>query len=419
MKPLSCITRYTAESIGPDIDRYTDADGYVGLQKALEISPLEVVRLIKDAGLRGRGGAGFDTGLKWSTVRRNGTTYLVCNADEGEPGTFKDRYVMTHAPYLLLEGMTIAAYAVGARQGYIYVRSEYPDVVAKLTQAIERAKETGVLGESILGSDFAFDIEISKGGGSYVVGDETALLNSLMGNRGFPMIKPPFPTEHGLWQEPTVINNVETLACVPLILSRGARWFASIGTAESPGPKLYCVSGHVKKPGIYEFPMGTTVADLIEASGGTEGRLKAVQIGGTAGPIYDERCLEYELDFASMTHKGGVLGSGAVVVMNTSVNMAHVLEVVMRFFSEESCGQCFACRYGTRQLEHMANAIASGSGKEAFLPLMKEVAEVMDRSSLCPFGQSVVLPLSTLLDYFGDEVRAYIGQQDYVREVTA
>ncbi|MGM0673719.1 MAG: NADH-ubiquinone oxidoreductase-F iron-sulfur binding region domain-containing protein, partial [Spirochaetota bacterium] len=322
-------------------------------------------------------------------------------------------------PHSVIEGMLIAGVAIGSSQGYIYIRSEYPQVSAQLQRAIDKSVSTGVLGEDILGSGFDFDVGLMIGGGSYVVGDETALLNSLMGNRGYPTLKPPYPTDQGLWDKPTVINNVETLACVPLILSQGAEWFRNIGNPQSPGPKLYCLSGHVNTPGVYEFPMGVEVKRLIEASGGVNGRFKAVQIGGTAGPVYDERALDYRLDFASMKSVGGSLGSGAVVVMNTSVNMAHVLEVVMRFFSEESCGQCFACRYGTRQLEHMANEIATGTGREEFLRLMRETSEVMYHSSLCPFGQSLDLALTTLLDSFADELRAHIGQQDYVREVTA
>jgi NADH-quinone oxidoreductase subunit F len=419
MKQLNYLTGFAKTPDPLDIDQYTRDGGFVGLQRAIGLDRHEVIRTVKSSGLQGRGGAGFSTGLKWSTVHTDEETYLVCNADEGEPGTFKDRFLMDTAPYLILEGMAIAGYAVGAKKGYIYIRSEYPEITAKLEEAIRRANETGVLGESILGTQFDFSVGIMKGGGSYVVGDETALLSSLMGNRGYPTLKPPYPTEKGLWEKPTVINNVETLACVPLILSRGAEWFSKIGSPESPGPKLYCVSGHVKNAGVYEFPMGIAVGELLDAAGGPDGRLKAVQIGGTAGPVYDERALEYKLDFAHMKEVGGTLGSGAVVAMNTTVNMAHVLEVIMRFFSEESCGQCFACRYGTRQLEYMANRIATGQGRTNYLRLVRETAEVMYHSSLCPFGQSVSLPANTLLDAFGDELRAYIGQQDYVREVSA
>ncbi len=419
MRHVQYLTGYTSEGVGTDVEEYMNAGGYVGLQRALALRPQEVVERVTDAKLRGRGGAGFETGKKWSTVRTDSEVYLVCNADEGEPGTFKDRFLMERAPYLILEGMTIAAFAVGAHKGYIYIRSEYPRVISELQTAIDTARSTGVLGQDILESGFDFDVGLMPGGGSYVVGDETALLNSLMGNRGYPTLKPPYPTDRGLWDKPTVINNVETLACVPLVFSEGPEWFRSIGAPQSPGPKLYCLSGHVNAPGVYEFPMGVEVKELIEASGGVDGRFKAVQIGGTAGPVYDEAALDYKLDFASMKSVGGSLGSGAVVVMNTSVNMGHVLEVIMRFFSEESCGQCFACRYGTRQLEHMANEIATGTGREEFLDLMRETAEVMYHSSLCPFGQSIDLALTTLLDNFSDELRAHIGQQDYVREVMA
>jgi len=340
----------------------------------------------------------------------------VCNADEGEPGTFKDRFVLEHAPFLVLEGMAIAAYAIGARTGYIYVRGEYPQIVASLSSAIASAVKAGYLGEHILGSDFAFGVEVRKGGGSYVVGDETALLNSLMGNRGYPFLKPPFPTEKGLWGKPTIVNNVETLAYVPYIFAHGAEAFASIGSPDSPGLKLFSVSGHVAHPGVYEFPMGSTVRDLEAAAGGAMGNLKAVQIGGTAGPVFDAAALDYSLDFASMRKAGGALGSGALVFMNTTVNMAQVLDVTMRFFAEESCGQCFPCRYGTRQLAFMANKIASGQGKVEYLDLMRDTARVMVGSSLCPFGQSIALPLESLLNGFGDEVVSFVKQQEFLKE---
>jgi NADH:ubiquinone oxidoreductase subunit F (NADH-binding) len=416
MNQTDYLTRYG--KLDPtDLDEYLSADGFAGLSAALEQQPSRVVATVKKARLAGRGGAGFDAGTKWATVPPDEDVYVVCNADEGEPGTFKDRFLLRTAPLLVLEGLMIAGYAVGAHEGYVYVRGEYPEVIDSLEHLIEVLRERDYLGEDVLGSGYAFDITIMRGGGSYVVGDETALLSSLMGRRGYPLAKPPFPTQRGLWDAPTVINNVETLACVPLILTHGADWFAGIGDPKCPGVKLYSVSGHVETPGVYEFPMGVPLSEVLDAAGGVTGDLKAVQIGGTAGPVYDASARGLKLDFVSMRERGGSLGSGAVVVMNSGVSMVHVLEVSMRFFSEESCGQCFACRYGTRQLEYMANRIAAGEGRPEYLPLMRQTVESMYDTAFCPFGQSIRLTLTTLLDAFGDEIEAAMAQQAYMKEV--
>ena len=409
------ITHYAMKT--PDLEAYIGVGGYQGLKKAIEMDKQAVIQTVQDSKLRGRGGAGFPTGKKWAGVPEGQETYVVCNADEGEPGTFKDRFIMENTPFLMIEGMTIAAFAVGAHKGYVYIRGEYPSVVDTVKSALRAAREQNLLGSRILGTGFEFDIEVKRGGGSYVVGDETALLSSIQGKRGFPWMKPPYPTEKGLWAKPTVINNVETLAYVPLILAHGAAAFASIGAKGSPGPKLYSISGHVNSPGVYEFPMGVSVKELLKAAGGVQGQLKAVQIGGTAGPIYDDTALALQLDYDSMQESGGTLGSGAVVVMNSKTNMAGVLDVSMRFFAEESCGQCFPCRYGTRQLSYMAHKIAAGNGEKRYLPLMRETGEVMKATSFCPFGQSVSTPLNSLLDNFGDEVENFIRQQNYVKEV--
>ncbi len=416
MKQTDFLTSYC--SLGAtNLDAYRDAGGFQGLTNALAGTPEAVINTMKKAKLAGRGGAGFDAGIKWSTVPKGEVPYIVCNADEGEPGTFKDRYLLERAPLLVLEGMIVAAYAVGAREGYVYVRGEYPHVAENLEELVRLLAEQGYLGEGIRDSDFSFNITVMRGGGSYVVGDETALLSSIMGHRGYPLSKPPFPTEQGLWNKPTVVNNVETLACVPLILDRGAKWFAGIGSPACPGPKLFSVSGHVANPGVYEFPMGVPLGEVLEAAGGVRGDLKAVQVGGTAGPVYDASATNLILDFASMRERDGALGSGALVVMNSSVSMIHVLEVSMRFFSEESCGKCFACRYGTRQLEYMANKIAVGEGKPEYLVLMRETVESMHDAAFCPFGQSIRLPLLSLLDSFGDEIENTLTQQEYVKEV--
>ncbi|MFW6343881.1 MAG: complex I 51 kDa subunit family protein [Sediminispirochaetaceae bacterium] len=417
MKESNYLLRYTRTEDPLDLDGYTKSGGFNGLRSAVAMDRKEAVEEIKRAKLAGRGGAGVDAGFKWSTVPEDEESYVVCNADEGEPGTFKDRFLMEKAPYLLIEGMLIAGYTTNSSRGYIYVRGEYPEVIRLLEQALQRVREKSLLGNNILDSGFNFEIDVKRGGGSYVVGDETALLSSLMGNRGHPWYKPPYPTQEGLWKKPTLVNNVETLSCVPVIFSEGSKTFASIGSPDNPGPKLYSVSGHVESPGVYEFPMGIELKELIEAAGGVRGTLKAVQIGGTAGPVYDHRALSYTLDFKSMKESGGSLGSGAIVVMNTSVNMAQVLQVTMRFFSEESCGQCFPCRYGTRQLEYMANRIASGGGRLEYLDYMKSIVDTMKDSSFCPFGQSIRAPLTSMLDQFGDEIRSFIKEQEYMKEV--
>ncbi len=412
------LTRFAQQV--PSLDVYERQGGYQGLREALKQSPEEVRNIVIDSKLRGRGGAGFPTGKKWTSLPPDAAergTILVCNADEGEPGTFKDRYVMERMPFLMLEGLVIAAYGIRAKKIYVYIRGEYPEVADQLMAAVQAAEAQNYLGDRIMGTDFSVSLEVRKGGGSYVVGDETALLSSLMGKRGYPWMKPPFPTEKGAWDLPTVVNNVETISCLPMILAGGPDQFAAIGTASSPGPKLFSLSGAIQNPGVYEFPMGVTVRDVIKSAGGVKGTLKAVQIGGTAGPVYTDAALNYRLDYESMKKAGGSLGSGALVVMDSKTSMAGVLEIIMRFFAEESCGQCFPCRYGTRQLAYMANRIAAGRGKSEYIPLMVEITGVMDAASFCPFGQSVSTPLRTLLEGFGDEIERFIREQEYVKEV--
>ncbi|HCL56512.1 MAG TPA: NADH-quinone oxidoreductase subunit H [Spirochaetia bacterium] len=396
------------------IDDYIKMGGFEGLKKAVQMKPLEIINEIKKSNLRGRGGAGFPTGVKWESVPEIFPRYIVCNADEGEPGTFKDRLLLEKSPFLILEGMAIAGAANQSEKGYIYIRGEYPKETKIIEQAIQDAMKKGFLGKNIQGSRFSFEIEVKRGGGSYIVGDETALLNSLMGFRGNPWLKPPYPTQAGLWDKPTIVNNVETLACVTLIMKKGAEYFSSIGTPESPGPKLFCLSGNLKKPGVYEFPMGVTLKEILKEVE-VKGNLKAVQIGGTAGPIYNTEALDYKLDFFHMKKIGGSLGSGAIIVMNEHVNMTDVLEVEMRFFSEESCGKCFPCRFGTRQLEYMANKIVLGEGKLEYLPLMEKTVETMEKTSFCPFGQSVIMPLKGIFKNFKPEIESFIKHQKYIR----
>jgi len=400
-----------AGSVG--IHDYMARGGYAGLKKALSLAPGGVIDEVKKSNLRGRGGAGFPTGSKWASAGPDRPRYIVVNADEGEPGTFKDKYIFDNFPHMVIEGLVIGAYAIGAEKGYIYIRGEYPQQYTALLVALEEARAQNLLGEGILGTDFSFDVEIRRGAGSYVVGEETALLSSLMGYRGNAWYKPPYPPQEGMDDKPTIVNNVETFACVALILAKGADWFAGIGTPESPGPKLYSVSGHVAKPGVYEFPMGVSIREILEAAG-VEGGLKAVQIGGQSGPIYPANMIDSKLDFMNMRKIGGSLGSGAVLVMNHTVSMVAVLEATTHFFAEESCGRCFPCRLGTYELQKMARNIALGKGSLKFFPIMKKTMETMYAASFCPLGQSPIIPVNCLLDHFGEEITTYIKRQHYL-----
>lgn len=399
------ILKFVNHKIGLDLDGYKCLGGFEGFKRALELRPSEVIDEVIDSKLKGRGGAGFDTGLKWASMPKNNEVkYLVVNADEGEPGTFKDRYIIDNCPFLLLEGLLIAAYAISANKAFIYVRGEYQHEVNELQDAIALLKWNNLLGDNILDSEFSIDVEIKRGAGSYVVGDETALLNSLMGNRGNPLLKPPYPTQKGLWGKATLVNNVETLACVPIIMTNGSEAFRNIGSKDCPGPKLFSLSGQIANPGIYEFPMGAKVSDLLLASGGMEGTFKAVQIGGTAGAIYGPQALDYKLDYSFMKKCGSGLGSGALVFMNDTVSMVEVLDIIVRFYADESCGKCMPCRFGTKQLKHIASKIIKGGGSKKDLVKMKNIVLAMSSSSFCPFGKSIALPVLSLLDGFGAEI---------------
>ena len=396
-----------------DISSYMKKGGYAGAKKVVKLAPKEVIDEVKKSKLRGRGGAGFPTGNKWSFITNKYPRYLVANADEGEPATFKDRLLMGHSPHLLIEGMLIAAYAIQAEEGFIYVRGEYPNEAQILTRAAAEAKAKGYLGKDILGSGFSFEVEIKRGAGAYVVGEETALLSSLMGRRGNAWYKPPYPPEEGLWNQPTIINNVETLCCVPLIMNKGAEWFSSIGTPESPGPKLIGVSGHAVNKGIYEYPMGVTIGEVL-IKAGMQGHLKAVQVGGISGPIFAPDCLDFKLDYFNMHKVGGSLGSGAVLAMNHSVSMTDTLEAIAYFFAKESCGKCFPCRLGTHEIYKLAKNIAIGHGKMEYLPLIKQTMQTMFAASFCPLGQSVKQPIGSILDHFGYEIEAFIRKSRYL-----
>ncbi len=365
---------------------------YEGFFKALEMKQEEVIAEIKASGLVGRGGAAFPTGIKWEGAAKaeSDQKYVACNADESEPGTFKDRILLLDDPHRTIEGMCIAAYAVGAGKGYIYLRGEYPYILPVLEKALEEARTAGYLGEQINHSEFSFDIEIRLGAGAYICGEETALFESVEGKRGFPRVKPPFPTTHGLFGMPTVINNVETLCNVPMIVRDGARTYRRIGTEKSPGPKLFCVSGDVSKPGLYEVPFGVTLSDLLELAGGVANgkRLQAVLFGGAAGAFATSEHLDVRLTFEDLRAAGLPLGSGVVMVFDERRDLRDVLKRLGRFFAHESCGKCYPCQMGTQRQMEILDRVASGAVLPDDLSRLQDVGWTMTDASLCGLGQT-------------------------------
>jgi NADH-quinone oxidoreductase subunit F len=402
---LDNIGRIDPESI----EEYIATGGYEALGKALAMKPEEVIKIVKDSMLKGRGGAGFPTGLKWSFVAgaKGDQKYVICNADEGEPGTFKDRLIMEGDPHKVLEGMAICGYAVGATVGVIYIRGEYAISVKHIKKAIEDAKALGLLGKDIFSSGFDFDVRVNLGAGAYVCGEETALIESIEGKRGNPRIKPPFPANKGLWQKPTDVNNVETFANIPPIIQNGAEWFKGFGTKDSTGTKVYTLLGHINTPGLIEVPMGITLREIITDFGGgmKDGkRFKLAQVGGTAGGILGPNLLDVPLCYENMLEYDLVLGSGAILIMDETTDVRSILSCFLRFFKHESCGQCAPCRLGTKKLLDLANGLEKGTGKKKDLDLMIEIANDMLLSSLCPLGQSPILPLRGMAKYFSNEL---------------
>ncbi len=389
------------------------AGAYEALGKVVEerISREEVIDIVTRSGLRGRGGAGFPTGRKWSFTAEGEPKYIICNADEGEPGTFKDRLILEGDPHRLIEGMILAGYAVDARKGYIYIRGEYSLSIERMQKAIDDARAAGLLGQHILETDICFDIEIRKGAGAYVCGEETALIESIEGKRGYPRRKPPYPGGFGLWGQPTVVNNVETLANVPPIVQLGVEWFQSYGTESCPGTKVFIVLGHVSYPGLIEVSMGTRLRTIInEFAGGVRngGRFKGALLGGAAGAFIDESGLDVEMDFDSLREYTAVLGSGSILVLEEEASIPDLLHGILRFFRHESCGQCVPCRAGTRALLAIMDRVIAGEGLPGDLDLMVEVAETMQARSLCPLGQSVILPVTSALRAFRSEFEALL-----------
>ena len=365
---------------------------YSAFTKALGMKPEDVVNEIKASGLVGRGGAAFPTGIKWEgAAKAPGTEkYVICNADESEPGTFKDRILLIDDPHRTIEGMLIAGYAIGANKGYIYIRAEYPYILPVLENALDESREAGLLGENILGSDFSFDIEIRVGAGAYICGEETALFESIEGKRGFPRVKPPFPTTHGLFGKPTVINNVETLCNVSLIIAQGSAEYRKIGTEKSPGPKLFCVSGDVEKPGLYEVPFGVTLRELMEMAGGVSNQksLQAVLFGGAAGAFATSEHLDVKMTFEDLRAVGLPLGSGVVMVFDETRDMREVLKSLGHFFAHESCGKCYPCQMGTQRQKEILDRIAEGKVLDGDLIRLQDVAWTMTDASLCGLGQT-------------------------------
>jgi NADH-quinone oxidoreductase subunit F len=400
------------------LETYQSEGGYEALKNILseKIEQEEIIDAVKKSGLRGRGGAGFPTGLKWSFINRTapGDKYVVCNSDEGEPGTFKDRDILRYNPHALIEGMIICGYAIGGVAGYNYIRGEFWEPYERFEAALVEAREAGLLGENILGSGFDFDIHSHLGGGAYICGEETALLESLEGKKGQPRFKPPFPAMFGLYGRPTVINNTESLASIPDIIRQGADWFREIGVPNSGGPKLFSVSGNVARPGNYEVPMGMPFAELLEMAGGMrDGRAcKAVIPGGSSAPVLPgDVMMDLTMDYDSIAQAGSMLGSGAVIVMDDTNCMVKVLDRISYFYFEESCGQCTPCREGTGWMHRVVHRIEAGKGRSEDLDLLDDVAKKIMGRTICALGDAAALPVAGFIKHFRDEFQYHIDHK--------
>ncbi len=397
-----------------DIEEYIGRHGYEALGKVLlENTPEGVIKDISDSGLRGRGGGGFPTGLKWSFCAKNESDqkYVICNADEGDPGAFMDRAILEGDPHTVIEAMAIAGYAIGSNQGYVYVRAEYPIAVERLNYAINKAYEYGLLGNNIFGTDFSFDLEVRLGAGAFVCGEETALIASIEGERGMPRNKPPFPAEKGLWGKPSIINNVETFANVPVIILNGVEWFNGIGTEKSKGTKVFALGGKIKNTGLVEIPMGTTLRDVIYKIGGgipKNRKFKAVQTGGPSGGCLTEQHLDTEIDYDNLVSLGSMMGSGGMIVMDEDNCMVDVARFFLDFTVDESCGKCTPCREGTKRMLEILEKITSGKGELSDIDELEQLAEVIKDSSLCGLGQTAPNPVLSTLKHFRQEYIAHV-----------
>ena len=411
------ILRHCGRVNPEEIDDYLEDEGYSSLRKVLSgMPPEEVVETVKRSGLRGRGGAGFPSGVKWEFCRSasGDEKYVVCNADEGDPGAFMDRSILEADPHAVIEGMAIAAYAIGAARGYMYVRAEYPLAIKRLSIALDQARERGFLGKGILGREFDFDITIFQGAGAFVCGEETALLLSIEGERGMPRPRPPFPAQSGLWGKPTLINNVKTLAFVPVIIGRGADWFSSIGTEESKGTAVFALTGKIANSGLIEVPMGTPLRDIIYGIGGglLDGRpFKAVQTGGPSGGCLPVSHLDISVDYESLKAAGSIMGSGGMVIMDEDTCMVDVSRYFLDFTQKESCGKCVPCRLGTKQMLDILEDITQKRGKPEDIDLLVELGEGVKAGSLCGLGQTAPNPVLTTIRYFRDEYEAHINEE--------
>jgi len=408
-KQLRLVLRNSGIIDPEDINSYIERNGYRALAKVLKsMKPDDIIEELKKSNLRGRGGAGYPTWMKWNFSKNteNDTKYIVCNADEGDPGAYMDRSVLESDPHSIIEGMLIGAYTIGAKQGYLYVRAEYPLAIKRLQKAIDDAKSYGLLGKNILGTAFSFDLEIRLGAGAFVCGEETALISSIEGKRGIPRPRPPFPSTNGLWNKPTVINNVETLANIPLILLKGGDWYNKIGTTESKGTKVFALTGKVQKSGLVEVPMGTTLREIIYDVGGgilNDKEFKAVQTGGPSGGVIPEKYLDTEISYESLSQLGSIMGSGGMIVMDKSDCMVDVAKFYLQFTVDESCGKCSPCRIGGKQMLDILTEISEGKGDDNTINKLYRISSAMQKASLCGLGQTAPNPVISTLKYFEKE----------------
>jgi NADH:ubiquinone oxidoreductase subunit F (NADH-binding) len=398
-----------------NLNHYIARGGYSGLSRARTMSPDEVIKEITDSGLRGRGGAGFPTGVKWGFARKSAGTekYVICNADEGDPGAFMDRSVLEGDPHAVLEGLVIAGYAIGATHGYVYCRAEYPLAIERLQGAIAQMREKGFMGDSVMGSSFSFEVKIKKGAGAFVCGEETSLMQSIEGKRGMPRSRPPFPAVSGLFGKPTNINNVETLASVSGIMEKGARWYSGLGTEKSKGTKTFALAGKINRTGLIEVPMGIALKTIIEdIGGGVLGgkKFKAVQTGGPSGGCIPAQHFDIPVDYEHLAEVGSIMGSGGMIVIDEESCMVDVARYFLTFTESESCGKCVPCRMGTQHLLLMLTDITEGRGTPEQMETLKRIGDTMKKGSLCGLGQTAPNPVLTTLRYFEDEYRAHIEE---------
>lgn len=399
------------------IETYIKNGGYQAVDKALrQLMPDEVINIVKKSGLRGRGGAGFPTGLKWSFVPKDSTKpkFLICNADEGEPGTFKDRSLIEKDPHQIIEGIIIASYAIGANLAFIYIRGEFAFGAEKLVQAINEAKAKGFLGKNVLSSNYSLEIKVHRGGGAYICGEETSLMNSIEGIRALSRLKPPYPASIGLFKNPTVINNVETLSNLSHIILNGSEWYKSFGTEKSPGTKIFSLSGHINKPGNYELPLGTPLSQLIYEYGGgikDNKKLKAVIPGGISTPVLEAKDVDVKLDYESLCERGSLLGSGAVMVMDETTCMVKVAHRASQFFKHESCGKCSPCREGNYWIEAIMNRVENGQGKPEDIDLLLDIADNINGKTVCPLADGAIIPIISTIAKFRSEYEYHIANK--------